>query len=126
MGVTYNVVYKDRNNSLSVRLSNTNELGVVTYPDLITGGITKVEILINGKYYCSDDYPDSFDFITEGEDGIVTMVLGTIPEIELVKDAKAEIITYDPSHPGGMVWGTIAIQVIQLVGVDVEPVVPGP
>lgn len=126
MGVIYNTVYKGRNNSLSIRVSNTDENGVVTYPDLITGGITMVEILINGKYYCSDDYPASFDFITEGEDGIITMVLGTIPELEVVKDAKAEIITYDPSHPDGLVWGTIAIQVIQLVGVDVEPVVPGP
>jgi len=124
MGVTYNTVYKGRNNSLSVRLSNTNELGVVSYPDLIAGGITIAEILINGKYYCSDDYPLAFDFTTEGEDGIITMVLGIIPEIELVKDAKAEIITYDPSHPDGMVWGTIAIQVIELVGVDVEPVAP--
>jgi len=121
MGVTYNVVYKGRNNSLSVRLSSTDESGVVTYPDLIKGGITKVEILLNGKYYCSTDYPDSFDFMTEGEDGIITMVLGTIPELEVVKDAKAEIITYDPSHVDGLVWGIIPIQVIQLVGVNVEP-----
>ena len=113
---TYNVVYKGRDNSLSVRLSNINELGVTTYPDLIDGGITKVELLIKGKYYCSDDYPFSFDFTTEGSDGIITMVLGTIPDLDVVKDPKAEIITYDPSHPDGLVWGTIALQVIQLVG----------
>ena len=126
MGVTYNVVYKGRNNSLSVRLSSTDESGVVAYPDLIAGGVTKVEIVFNGKYYCSTDYPDSFDFITEGEDGIITMVLGTIPELEVVKDAKAEIITYDPSHGDGLVWGIIPIQVILLTGVNVEPVVPVP
>jgi hypothetical protein len=124
MGVTYNVVYKGRNNSLSVRLSSTDESGVVTYPDLVTGGATKVEILFNGKYYCSEDYPDSFDFITEGEDGIITMILGTIPELEVVKDAKAEIITYDPSHVDGLVWGVIPIQVILLTGENVEPETP--
>ena len=122
MGVTYNVVYKGRDNSLSIRLSSTNELGAVTYPDLVAGGVTKVEVLFNGKYYCSTDYPSSFDFLTEGEDGIITMVLGTIPELEVVKDAKAEIITYDPSHPDGMVWGVIPIQVIELTGVNAEPV----
>ena len=120
MAVTYSVVYKGRDNSLSVRLSNTNESGVTTYPDLIQGGVTKVELLLKGKYYCSDDYSESFDFTTEGADGIITMVLGTIVDLEVVKDSRAEIITYDPSHPDGLVWGTIAIQVIQLIGTEAD------
>jgi flagellar basal body rod protein FlgC len=50
------------------------------------------------------------------------MVLGTIADLEVVKDSRAEIITYDPSHPDGLVWGTIAIQVIQLIGVEADEV----
>ncbi len=119
MGVAYNTVYKGRDNSLFVQLSQTDEQGVVSKPDL-TQGITKVEVLLKGKFYNSTDYPNAFDWTSEGATGIVGLKLGLIPELEVVKDTEAEILTYDPANPDGLVWGTIPIQVIELVGVEAK------
>lgn len=119
MAVTYNTVYKGRNNSLFVQLSETDEAGVVTKPDL-TQGVTKVEVLLKGKYYNSTDYPAVFDWASEGAAGVVGMKLGLIPELEVVKDTQAEIITYDPANPEGLVWGSIPIQVVELVGTEAK------
>jgi len=117
---TYNIVYKDRDNPLFVQLSSTDENGVVTKPDL-TDAVTKVEVLIKGIYYNSADYAEAFDYTTEGALGIICLKLGNIPELVAVKDTAAEIITYDPSNPDGLVWGTIPIRIIQLVGTESTP-----
>lgn len=123
MAVTYNIVYKNRDNPLFLLLKSTDEAGVLTYPDL-TAGVTKVEILIKGVYYNSTQYPDAFDFATEGADGIVCLRLGNIPELVATKDPVAEIITYDPSNPDGLVWGTIPIKVLDLTGTEAVPASP--
>ena len=121
MAVTYNVVYKGRDNTLALQLSSTDELGVVTYPDL-ADSVTNIDLILKGVCYSSSDYGTAFDFTTEGDLGILILKLGLIPDLQVVKDSAAEIITYDASNAEGVVWGTIPIKVIELVGIDPVPV----
>ena len=115
MAVVYNTVYKNHDNILAVQLSSTNEAGVVTHPDL-TDSVSKIEILIKGVYYDSEDFAEAFDFQSEGDVGIVKLKLGVMTDIAVVKDAAAELITYDSANPEGIVWGTLPIKVIELIG----------
>jgi hypothetical protein len=115
--VVYNVIYKGRDNTLALQLSSTDELGVVTYPDL-ADSVTKIDLILKGYCYDSTDYPTAFNFATEGDLGILILKLGLITDLQVVKDSAAEIIIYDASNPEGIVWGTLPIKVIQLVGAD--------
>ena len=124
MATTYSIIYKGRDNTISIQLASTDENGVVTHPDLVTSSVSTVELLIKGVFYSSDNYADAFDFTTEGAEGIITMKLGIIEELAVTKDSLAEIITYDPSHVEGLVWGTIPIRIIELVGTEAAPETP--
>lgn len=119
----YNVVYRNRDNPIYVRLSYTNENGVTTYPDL-SQSVTKIDLLLGGVYYSSTDVQAAFDYTTEGENGILCLRLGKIPDLPIVKDKAAEIILYDGAYPQGLVWGTIPIQVVDLPGTDYAPPSP--
>jgi len=82
--------------------------------ELKTGGVaqdlaavSKVEVTFNGNTYDSDTYADAFDWTTDSME--LVLRLGLIPGIEVTKDKKSEIVTYDPSNPNGFVWGRVLI-----------------
>lgn len=71
--------------------------------------VTKVAICFDGTTYSSADHPNSFDW-TSGDTGEIKFYLGKISDIdEAVRDAKAEVILYDPSSTNGFVIGTIDV-----------------
>ena len=115
MATQWNIVYKNRDNPLYVRLSSVDENGQTSYPDLAQS-VSKIELLLGGVYYGSDRIPEAFDYATEGANGILCLRLGNIPNLPVVKDKAAEIIVYDGSHPDGIVWGAIPIKVVELTG----------
>jgi hypothetical protein len=70
--------------------------------------VTLVEITFNGVTYDSDTTPGAFDWATDSNQLVLRM--GLLPDIPVAKDKKAEIVTYDPSNPEGIVWGRVAIK----------------
>jgi hypothetical protein len=114
----FNMVYLGFDNELKVELSQTDVDGVVSYPNF--AAITKMSVFFLEKFYDSEDNAGVFDWVTYAADHIVGIKLGLCDTLVLGKDTAAELIVYDPSHPDGIVWDTLAIKVVELV----EPVVP--
>jgi hypothetical protein len=71
--------------------------------------VTLIEITFDGVTYDSDTSPYVFDWTTDPTELVLRM--GLLPDIPVAKDKKAEIVTYDPSNPNGLVWGRIAIKI---------------
>jgi hypothetical protein len=108
----YNTVYLGFDNELKVELSQTDVHGAVTYPNF--AAITDMAIYYLEKFYNSTDNNGVFDWATYKDDHIVGIKFGLCDNLELGKDAAAELIVYDPSHPDGIVWDTLALKVVEL------------
>lgn len=113
MTTTYEIVYKDFENELKYMLSSEDVDGNVTYPNMTA--ITSMSLFFKEKFYSSDDYADVFDWTTYAASYIVVLKLGMITDIDTGKDANAELIVYSSDYPEGKVWGTLALNVVELV-----------
>lgn len=107
-------VYRDRDNSFGLQLKKSNTDGVLT---VLTAGemrdITKIEILFKGDYFDSTAYPDSFDWSTYEDSGIVIFRLGLLgDDIELGRDKRSELFIYDSANTNGLVWKELDIKVV--------------
>jgi len=74
--------------------------------------VTKVSVKFKGVFYDSTANPTAFDW-TIGS-GRMILQLGKIATIPAGSDNAAEITIYDPTHPNGIVWGTIRIKITDL------------
>lgn len=108
-------IYTNRDNTFELLLKAD---GVAV--NLATAEPTKIEILFLGNYYNSDEFPNAFDWTTQGASGIISFDLASITTLEAGRDKNAELIVYDGTNPDGIVWGTFDLLVKELEGTLVE------
>jgi hypothetical protein len=111
--MSHELIYKGHYNELVYRLSSTDIDGNVIYPDM--EAITEMRLYFKGVFYSSEDYEEAFDWTTYASDHAVIFKFGLIEDIELGKDAAAEIIIIATDYPDpGIIWNTLALHVVEL------------
>lgn len=105
-------VYKDRNNTFALQLLKD---GVVLTSQEIDAILT-VEILHNGSYYNSTQYPSAFDKTTRKAEGIIIFKLGEIADLMPGHDQNAELIIYSADYDDGLVWTILDLNIVELFG----------
>ena len=76
--------------------------------------VTKMELTFSGNTYDSDADPQAFDWSVNPSNGRLNLKVGLLTDVPIGRDTKSELIVYDPSNPEGVVWGLLAINVIDV------------
>lgn len=99
-------VYIGRDNLFSLEVLEDN-----VAVDLVAGGVTRVDLDIEGKITIdSDTYPSAFDYATDGASGIIHFDFGGLT-LPLGKDFNTTLIIYDSAHTDGQIWDTFDLTI---------------
>lgn len=104
-------VYLTFENMISIQLKKSGTALTATE----MASITSMAIVYNGVSYSSGSYPTAFDWTTLASTGVVVLKLGLIPFASTGIDRSAELIVYTSDYPGGIVWVTLGLNVLDII-----------
>ncbi|BBO73871.1 hypothetical protein DSCW_12880 [Desulfosarcina widdelii] len=100
-------VYLGLNNTIDLQLKAD---GIALTAEQMQS-ITKIVLVFKELSISSDEHPDSFDWTTREDEGVVIMALGTLPILPAGTDPLAYLKIYDSENPNGVYWGNFILTV---------------
>lgn len=106
-------VYIDRDNPFKKQLLEDGVAIGATEMAKITRAKVRYQAnsSVDPTYFDSNVYPTLFDWVTEADDSIIIVKMGTMTGLLEGRDRKTELIIYDTTNQNGQVWDQFDLMV---------------